>query len=219
MSFVTPSPWLLGDAVTVGQHRFLRAFSSMGCMFPLWMGIQLQLAPLSYSELLYMSDRHTCSLCPLIPEQPPLLVSGSAYTIDGSRGLRANRQWLIGMSPSAIADCTGYSGSAWVPTTSRFRWAAICGSLGPCVSATCVTQAHSVMKGISCWSALLLVIWEVSMPHWLQRAQALWPNLYGQMISPLLASTSLLALIDLRSTDLFRPDIHMPINLGGCAHE
>ena len=46
-----------------------------------------------------------------------------------------------------------------------------------------------------------------------------WPNLYGQMISPLLASTSLLALIDLRSTDLFRPDIHMPINLGGCAHE
>ena len=45
------------------------------------------------------------------------------------------------MSPSAIADCTGYSGSAWVPTTSRFRWAAICGSLSPCVFVTCVTQA------------------------------------------------------------------------------
>ena len=54
--------------------------------------VQLQLAPLSYSELLYMSDRHTCSLCPLIPEQPPLLVSGAAHTIGGSRGLRANRQ-------------------------------------------------------------------------------------------------------------------------------
>ena len=61
-------------------------------MFPFRMGIQLQLAPLSYSELLHMSDRHTCSLCPLIPEQPPLLVLGFAHTIGGSRGLRANRQ-------------------------------------------------------------------------------------------------------------------------------
>ena len=47
------------------------------------MGIQLQLAPLSYNGLLHMSNRHTCSLCPLIPEQPPLLVSGSAHTIGG----------------------------------------------------------------------------------------------------------------------------------------
>ena len=44
-------------------------------------------------------------------------------------------------------------------------------------------------------------------------------QLYGQMISPLLASTSLLVLIDLRSIDMFKPDIHMPINLSGCAHE
>ena len=35
------------------------------------------------------------------------------------------------------------------------------------------------------------------------------------MISPLLASTSLPVLIDLRSIDLFRPDIHLPINLSG----
>ena len=55
--------------------------------------------------------------------------------------------------------------------------------------------------------------------HLSMMCQASWPNLYGQMLSPLLASTSLLALIDLRSTDLFGPDIHMPINLGGCAHE
>ena len=39
------------------------------------------------------------------------------------------------------------------------------------------------------------------------------------MISPFLASTSLLVLIDLGSIGLFGPDIHMPINLGGCAHE
>ena len=46
-------------------------------------------------------------------------------------------------------------------------------------------------------------------------------TLYGQMISPLLASTSLilLVLIDLRSIRLFRPDIYMPVNLGDCAHE
>ena len=33
------------------------------------------------------------------------------------------------------------------------------------------------------------------------------------MISPLLANSSVPALVELGSVDLFRPDVHMPINL------
>ncbi len=47
----------------------------------------------------------------------------------------------------------------------------------------------------------------------------MWHRLCVPVISPWLAVASLLASIEMRSVGLFGQDIHMPINLGGCAHE
>ena len=72
MSFVNPSPWLLGDAVTVGQHNTLSAcLQQHGVHVPIVSGDPIAIGSFELSGLLHMSDRHTCSLCPLIPGQPP----------------------------------------------------------------------------------------------------------------------------------------------------
>ena len=89
------------------------------------MGIQFWLAVFNCNEQLHVSDKHACSPWPLIRDLHPLIAPNSAHTTAGSHGLGAKDQRLIGTSPLAMASCTGFLDSAWVPTNFRLRWAAI----------------------------------------------------------------------------------------------